>query len=150
MRRARQGRQRIARLFFRERWLFRGKRSFGLAICLRSDTLPWSPGRKRRFRLHPVLPRSVARLSLLISVPYVAFIPVPKTLEPRSGEKRRSPSPATIVRFQIRRHRQCSGVPVRRAIRIKLRARFSTLSNYLSKVSPNRCLPISASVAKIE
>jgi hypothetical protein len=32
------GRQRLARLFFRKRWLFRVKRSFGLAICIRSDT----------------------------------------------------------------------------------------------------------------
>jgi hypothetical protein len=33
MRRARHGRQRIVLIFFRKRWLFRGKRSFGLAIC---------------------------------------------------------------------------------------------------------------------
>jgi hypothetical protein len=33
MRQARQGRQRIARLFFRKRWLLGRKRSFGLAIC---------------------------------------------------------------------------------------------------------------------
>jgi hypothetical protein len=51
MRRKRQGRQRIARLFFRKRWLFRGKHSFDLAICLRSDTIPSSRCRIRRFRL---------------------------------------------------------------------------------------------------
>jgi hypothetical protein len=56
MRRERQGRQRIARLFFRKRWLFRGKRSFGLVICLRSDTIPWNRCRKRRFRLRHGLP----------------------------------------------------------------------------------------------
>jgi hypothetical protein len=42
MRREREGRQRIARRFFRKRWLFQGKRCFGLAICLRSDTIPWN------------------------------------------------------------------------------------------------------------
>jgi hypothetical protein len=52
MRRARQGRLRLARLFFRKRWLFRGKRSFSLAICLRSDPIPWNRCRKRRFRLN--------------------------------------------------------------------------------------------------
>ena len=36
----------LTRLFFRKRWLFRGKRSFGLAICLRSDTIPWNRCRK--------------------------------------------------------------------------------------------------------
>jgi hypothetical protein len=54
MRRTRQGRQRLARLFFRKRWLFRGKRSFGLAICLRSDPIPWNQCRKRRFRFTPL------------------------------------------------------------------------------------------------
>jgi hypothetical protein len=33
MRQARQGRQRIARLFFRKRWLLGRKRSLGLAIA---------------------------------------------------------------------------------------------------------------------
>ena len=30
---------------------FRGKPSFGRAICLRSDTIPWNRCRKRRFRM---------------------------------------------------------------------------------------------------
>jgi len=37
--------------FLPQTWLFRGKRSFGLVICLRSDTIPWNRCRKRRFRL---------------------------------------------------------------------------------------------------
>ena len=52
MRRATQGRQRIARLFCRKRWHFRHKCCFGLPICLRSDTILKNRCRKRRFRIN--------------------------------------------------------------------------------------------------
>jgi hypothetical protein len=51
MRRARQERQRIARLFHHDRLVFRQKRSFGLAVCLRSDRIPLNRCPIRRFRI---------------------------------------------------------------------------------------------------
>ena len=90
MRRARQGRQRIARLFFRKRWLFRGKRSFGLAICLRSDTLPWNRCRKRRFRLKP---SSISRLTAFITLLAAAFVVAATAAQAPQGPQTPAGSP---------------------------------------------------------
>jgi hypothetical protein len=53
MKRGRRRRQQIRSLFRRKRWHLRRQRSFGLAICLRSDTISWNRCPKRRFRIIP-------------------------------------------------------------------------------------------------
>jgi len=64
MRQARQGPQRIARLFFRKRWLFRHKCSFLLALYLRSGKIAGILGRKRRFQLKTLASNAPRRWSM--------------------------------------------------------------------------------------
>jgi len=54
MRQARQGRQRIARLFFRKRWLLGRKRSFGLAICPQERYNFVKPVSKKEIPVKPI------------------------------------------------------------------------------------------------
>jgi len=54
MKRGRRRRQQIRSLLGRKRWHLRRQRSFGLAVCLRSDTISWNRCPKRRFRFSVV------------------------------------------------------------------------------------------------